>query len=283
MDDDRDTIIIKKGGYIVKRYGIILFITVMMLCAISQSSYAMKMNIDPARVEVLIKPGEEKTGVVTVLNYDETQSVRVKAYLQDLVYLPDGSNDFLPIGSTPWSLGDSIKIGPTEFDIPAGKQEQVRYVISLPKDANGGRYGVIFFETAAPPSQIKQIGANVNIRLGTILLVSAEGTSVIKAKLAGMTVNAKEKDKPIEISWTVTNDSNILVRPFGTVKIIDSKKTELATIEVNKEKSGILPQTNRKFSTKYTEKIPPGSYYAQLVLDYGGASLLGAQVNFKVE
>ncbi len=266
----------------MKRFGILLIIFII-CCAGSATSYAMKINIDPARAEVVLKPGEEKTGVVTVLNYDEESPVHVRAYVQDLVYLPDGSNDFLPVGSTPWSLGDAVKIGPTEFDIPVGKQEQVRYVVSLSKEAKGGRYGVIFFETATPPSEFRRVGATVNVRLGTILLVTVEGTSVFKAKLTGMSVDAKDKDKAVEISCMVYNDSNILIRPSGTVKIIDEKKTEVATIDVNKEKAGILPQTNRKFSVKSKEKLPKGNYFAQLVLDYGGEALLGAQSSFAIQ
>lgn len=261
----------------------IVLIAFLILSIIPATCLAMKMNIDPARAEVVVQPGEEKTGVVTVLNYDEETPIHVKAYVQDLVYLPDGSNDFLPIGSTPWSLGDSIKIGPTEFNIPAGEQEQVRYIISLPKDARGGRYGVIFFETAAPPSQFKEVGATVNVRLGTILLVTLDGTTFIKSKLTGLSVNAKEKDKPIDISWTVYNDSNILIRPFGTVKIIDDKKMGVAALDVNKEKAGILPQTNRRFSIQYDKKLLKGNYFAQVVLDYGGDALLGAQSSFKIE
>lgn len=266
----------------MKRIGILLSMSII-FCTIAGTSYAMKINIDPARAEIVLKPGKEVTGVVTVLNYDEESPVHVRAYVQDLVYLPDGSNDFLPPGSTPWALGDAIKIGPTEFDIPAGKQVQVRYVISLPKDAKGGRYGVIFFETATPPSEFRRVGATVNVRLGTILLVTAEGTSVIKAKLTGMSVDAKEKDKGVEIACTVYNDSNILIRPFGTVKIIDESKAEVTTIDVNKDKAGILPQTNRKFSVKSKEKLPPGDYYAQALLDYGGDALLGAQSRFNVK
>lgn len=254
------------------------------ICAFSCVSWAMKMNIDPARVEISVKAGEEKSGTVTVLNYDETGSMRVKAYVQDLVYLPDGSNDFLAPGSTPWSLGSWIKIGPTEFEIPAGKQEAVRYIISVPKDAKGGRYGIIFFETITPPSQAKEVGATVNVRLGSILLVTVEGTKTIKAKLTGMSTGT-EKDKAFGIYWTVYNDSNVLVRPFGTVKIIDSVKKEVAAIDVNKEKSGVLPKTSRKFTAYYKDaaKLPKGEYYAQIVLDYGGDALLGGQSKFKID
>lgn len=243
----------------------------------------MKMNIDPARVEITAKPGEEKSGVVTVLNYDESTPVRIKAYVQDLVYLPDGSNDFLKPGSTPWSMGEWIKIGPTEFNIPPGKQEQVRYLISVPKDAKGGRYGIIFFETVPTPSEAKGAGATVNVRLGSIILVTVDGTSVIKAKLTTMYTGTT--DKGFEISWTVYNNSNILIRPFGTIKIIDSAKKEVATIDANKEKSGILPQTNRKFTVLYKDiaKLPKGDYYAQVVLNYGGQALLGGQTKFRID
>lgn len=268
----------------MKRFKILIL--VLMIIGISAGvSHAMKMNIDPARIEIVIKPGEEKAGVVTVLNYDETNPIRVKAYVQDLVYLPDGSNDFLTPGSTPWSFNDWIKIGPTEFDIAPGKQQAVRYMISAPRDVRGGRYGVIFFETAAPPSQIKEVGATVNVRLGTVLLVSVEGTSIVKAKLKELLVKKSEKGKGLEASWTVSNDSNILVRPFGTLKIIDEDKKEIATIDVNKEKAGIFPGTNRKFTAQYkdVDKLSKGNYYVQLVLDYAGESLLGGQVQFKIE
>ncbi len=267
----------------MKRFWILFILAFIVFSAIPDAAQAMKMNIDPARAEVKVKAGEEKTGVVSVLNYDETGTIHVKAYVQDLVYLPDGSNDFLPLGSTPWSMGDWIKIGPTEFDIPAGKQEAVRYVITVPKDAKGGRYGVIFFETVTPPSDFKQVGASVNVRLGTIMLVTVEGTSTVKAKLTGMTVTPPRGDKPLNISWTVRNNSNILIRPFGTLKIIDDKKTEVVKLDVNKEKAGILPETNRRFSVERKEKLPRGTYFTQLVLDYGGETLLGAQSKFRVD
>jgi len=246
------------------------------------AAHAMKMNIDPARVEVTMKPGEDTTGSIIVLNYDEEKPVRVKAYIQDLVYLPDGSNDFLKLGSTPWSLNDWIRIGPTEFDIPPGKQETVRYMISMPKGATGGRYGMIFFETVPAPSEIKRVGASINFRLGSVVLVTAEGTAAVNAKLKGLSVKPPEKGGPVEISWTVYNDSNILVRPIGSVKIIDAGKKEVATIDANKLKEGVFPKTARTFSSQYKETLPKGLYHVQIVLDYGGEALLGGQSKLAV-
>ena len=68
----------------MKRFKIFI-IAFIIVCMSVGISHAMKMNIDPARVEVVIKPGEDKTGVVTVLNSDEQTPIHVKAYVQDLV------------------------------------------------------------------------------------------------------------------------------------------------------------------------------------------------------
>lgn len=267
---------------LVKRgagFAAVLFIT----CVFAGPSHALKINIDPPRIEVSVKPGEEKTGFILVQNKDETGAVHIKTYIEDLVYLPDGSNDFLPLGSTPWSLGDNIKIGPTEFDLPPGKQEMVRYVVSLPKDAKGGRYGVIFFESAVPPSEFQKVGANVNVRLGSVVLLTAEDTEIRKAKLKDISINTAEKDKSLKISCTVYNESNVIARPNGTVKIIDMDKAVVAEIPINKEKGGVLPDTARTYSAEYKDPLKKGVYYAQLVLDYGGESLLGGQKKFEIK
>ncbi len=265
---------------------LIVFIAVFFASGIfGTSSYALKVNIDTARVEISVKPGEEKSGFVTVQNYDETGSVHMKAYVQDLVYLPDGSNDFLPIGSTPWSLGDHIKVGPTEFDLAPGKQEVVRYVLSLPSETKGGRYGVIFFEVAMPPSQFERVGASMNVRLGTILLVTVENTEIVKAKLKGVNVTKPRVDVPLTVSCVVYNEGNVLARPVGDVKIINDQKEEAAAFPINKDKGGVLPQTSRTFSAEYKNKEPlkKGTYYAQVVLDYGGEAYLGGQTKFVID
>lgn len=247
------------------------------------TSHALNINIDPPRAELILKPGEEKSGFVIIQNKDETGSLHIKAYVQDLVYLPDGSNDFLPVGSTPWSLKDYIKIGPTEFDILAGKQEMVRYVVSLPKGANGGYYGVIFFEATVPPSEFLKTGANINVRLGTIMLVTVENTGVVKVRMKAINVDTGGKEQDIKISCTVFNEGNVIARPNGTVKFIDMNKSVVAEVPINKDKGGVLPNTARTYLTDYKEAIKKGAYYAQVVLDYGGASLLGGQTKFEVK
>lgn len=262
---------------------VVLAAMVLAACIFVNNASALNVNIDPPRLELSIRPGEEKSGFIVVQNKDEVGSMHIKAYVQDLVYLPDGSNDFLPVNSTPWSLGDNIKVGPTEFDIAAGQQEMVRYVVSMPKDAKGGKYGVVFFEAAIPPSEFKKVGANVNVRIGTIILATAEGTSTLKVKMKGIKVEVPPDKKSIKVSCSVFNNSNVIARPNGMIKLIDNDKVVAAEVPINKERGGVLPNTARTYMAEYNGALKSGIYYAQVVLDYGGQTLLGGQTKFEIK
>ena len=85
------------------------------------------------------------------------------------------------------------------------------------------------------------------------------------------------------VSCTIYNGSNILIRPTGKAKIIDSAENEIGAIEINETKTGVFPKTSRVFQASYKgEKLPKGEYFLQLVLDYGGDTYLGGQKSFEI-
>lgn len=259
---------------------------VVCLLSIRTTGAKVKMNLDPPRVELSMKPGQETGGEISIFNYNDNESMHVRAYVNDLVYLPDGSNDFLPPGSTPWSCSEWIKIGPTEFDVGPGQEGTLRYVITVPDDATGGRYGVIFFEMYPSLSELRdRSGATVNLRLGSIVLVEVEGTEFYRAALQGMDIKRSDADSgAYTISCTVLNDSNILVRPNGTVKIVDEKDREIAEVPLNENKTGVFPKTSRTFYTTYSgAELEKGAYHLQAILDYGGEAYLGGQKRFTID
>lgn len=247
-------------------------------------AYAFKMNTDSPRVEMSVNPGEGQSGDISIFNYDEEETIRVKAYINDLIYLPDGSNDFLAVGATPWSVTGWLKIAPTEFNIPPKGEVKMRYRVDVPKGVEGGRYGVVFFETSPSLKELKgKTGATINVRIGSIFLIIVKGTERYSAELEGLAVGKPDEKGVFEISCNIKNKGNVLIRPNGPVKIIDSSKSEIAELKLNEEKSGVLPGTSRQFSIKYDKgKIAPGDYFAQVVLDYGGDALLGGQAAFNV-
>ena len=271
----------------VRRRRLILFVIFFTaLYFAAQSAHAFKMNIDPPRVVISSDQGKEHSGYISVLNYHEDSLIHVKVYQRDIVYLPDGSNDFLPEGTTPWSVSDWLKVGPTEFDIPAGEEMKVRYIVNVPEDTRGGRYGVVFFEVSPPLEELEgKTGAAVNIRLGSIILVTVNGTEEYLAEFKDLSVGKAERDGTFDIFCTIRNNGNVLIRPNGPVKIIDtSSKTEVAELVLNQSKSGILPDTSRQFQVTYEgARLPPGNYVVQAILDYGGEDYLGGQSDFQIK
>jgi len=265
------------------------FVALVIICivcfGVQYEAQALKMNIDPPRVELSIPPGGEEGGYVTVLNYDENESIHVKVYVNDVVYLPDGSNDFLPAGSTPWTVADWVKLAPTEFDIAPGEEKNVRYIVEVPEGVEGGRYGVAFFEVSPPLETIEErTTASVNIRLGSIFLITIKGTELYSVGLQDISVGEADEKGHFNISCSLQNGGNVLARPHGPVKIIDSQKTEIATVELNEQESGGLPGTSREFVARYDkDKLPPGEYFVQVVLDYGGEDYIGGQTGFTVK
>ena len=257
----------------------IVGLVVILFC---DSASAFLFNIEPARVELAIKAGKGKNSVITIDNTNSKDPLHVKAYVQDIAYLPDGSNDFLPVGSTPWSCGEWITISPKELDIPAGGFGKVKINVKVPKGTKGGRYAIVFFETgpALQPGQ-QGVGFGINVRAGAPILVTVPKTGAYQAKLMDLDVKKDLKSQSYNAEIVFSNQSNVLVRPIGKLKILNAKNRRIKVQEMNKGLVGVLPMTSRKFSVKL-EDLPAGEYTLQTVIDYGGRDLLVGEVPFKV-
>lgn len=244
---------------------------------------AIKLNIDPPRIEFSVKAGKTANGLVTISNEETDLPLHMKVYLQDLIYLPDGTNDFVLPGSTPWSCAKWIKIRPVEFELPPGESQKVRFNISIPPDTKGGRYAIIFFE-ASPVLVPGKRGASVdvNIRMGTIVMLTVPDTIFYKAKLTNFEVFESDGKDFSKIAVSIYNEGNTLIRPIGKIKIEDENGKKIDEIDFNPKGGGVLPKTGREFIVEYKKPALEGKYNAVITIDYGGEVLIGGQSKFTV-
>ena len=261
--------------------GIYLFLLLLACYAYA----ALDMNIDPPRVEIVAEPGERHTGFITVFNQDEYEILHVRAYINDMSLLPEGNNCFFPVGITPWSVGDWLKIGPTEFNVLPGDSAKVRYVVDVPEGVQGGRYGIVFFEVMPPLAKLKHItGTIVGVRIGSIFLITVNGTESYKAELQDLSVGEADENGDFQITCNVKNNSNVIIRPNGPLEIFDASKQKKAELKINPSKSALFPGMSRQFSAAYNKSnLSPGYYVAQVILDYGGKTRLGGQITFELQ
>jgi hypothetical protein len=244
---------------------------------------AIKLNIDPPRIEFSVKAGKTANGLVTLSNEEKDTALHIKVYLQDLIYLPDGTNDFMSPGSTPWSCAKWIKIRPVEFELLPGEKQNVRFNLFVPSDTKGGRYAIIFFE-ASPALVSGKRGASVdvNIRMGTIVLLTVQDTVTYKARLTNFEISDSDDKDFLNIVVSVYNDGNVLIRPIGKIKVEDENGKKIDEMDFNTKGGGVLPKTGREFIVKYKKPVSGGKYNGIITIDYGGEVLIGGQSKFTV-
>lgn len=240
--------------------------------ALTQEAYAF--SIDPARIELSIPPGRQKGKTIVADNSKSDQPLHLKIYLQDVMFLPDGTNDFPPAGSTAWSCANWVQVIPEEVDVPAGKTKSVRVSISVPQEAKGGYYAMLFLEST--PTYIEGLG--INFRLGAIVDVTVANTEVRQARLANIAFA-----KPKQIQVDIFNEGNVLIRPKGKVKILDAQGKKIRQLDFNTQRLGILPKTLRKFSLELDTALTKGKYSLKPEVDYGTKYLLVGELPFEIE
>lgn len=236
--------------------------------------FAFSFSVEPARIELTIPAGKQRGKTVRVNNARADAPIHVKIYAQDVIFLPDGTNDFPAPGSTAWSCAKWVRAIPQELDIPAGKSQDVRISIAVPEGMQGGYYAMVFFETH--PSYVEK-GIGINFRIGALTQVTIPNTEMYQAKLADMTF-----PKMTETQIEIFNEGNVLIRPKGKVKIFNAAKKKVAQVEFNPMRLGILPKSLRKFPTALGT-LAPGAYQLKAEIDYGTRYLLVGERQFEIK
>lgn len=249
-----------------------ILICVIIFLFINQEVHAF--NIEPSRIELSIPRGRQRGKTVTIDNSNSNQPLHLKIYVQDVIFLPDGTGEFPPAGSTEWSCANWVRIIPEEVDIPPRRTQAVRVNVSVPGEAKGGYYAMVFFESS--PTHIK--GLDINFRLGALLDITVPHTIVRKAQLASMSLVESRK-----IYVDIFNQGNVLLRPRGRIKILNSKGRKIKQLDFNPQRLSVLPKTLRKFYLELDKPLASGTYRLKAELDYGSRYLLVGELPVEIE
>ncbi len=226
---------------------------------------AYAFSIEPGRVELVIPPGRQRGKTITVDNRDSDEPLHLRIYVTDVVFLPDGTNDFPEPGATAWSCAKWVRLTPDEIDVPAKKTQTMRINVTVPVGAQGGYYGMLFFESGTRNAQ----GLNINFRVGGLIDVSVPGTEQRSAKIAHIALPG-----PKQVEVGIFNESNVLIRPKGKIKIMDARGKKIKQLDFNPRGWGILPRSLRKLYTDMDQPLASGSYKVRIEVNYGTKYLL---------
>ena len=245
-----------------------LFLLGLVLWTISDAQ-AATLRISTPKIELELAPGETYSGEIIAENPTD-EDFKMKVYLEDWAYAPGGTGEkkFTPVASTPLSGSKWITFSPTEDTLKPFGRITARYTVTVPKDAKGAYYSVMFFETALG-SAFDEEGVSVLVqgRIGALFFIQVKGTVERKGELKSVEIRPPQGNKPMEVLTTFQNTGNVDISLGGNFLIMDSAGKIQARGDLNKIYT--FPGSMETGATQWVGRLPKGSYQALLTYDLG--------------
>ena len=80
--------------------GAVLVIAALAPMICPSEAQGFSFSVEPARIELSVPAGKQRGKSVTINNSRSDAPVHIKVYAQDIVFLPDGTNNFQSPGTT---------------------------------------------------------------------------------------------------------------------------------------------------------------------------------------
>ncbi|HSE98560.1 MAG TPA: hypothetical protein VLD57_09875 [Blastocatellia bacterium] len=264
---------------------LLMLIAPALAAAQTENSAHDGIGIAPARFELPMMPGTEKTVVVNVI-YNavsgEAQPCRLVAYLGDWSMLSNGETEFYRAGSRPDTASPWLIYSPSEVTAIPGKVHPIRVTISVPKDARPGDHlAALFVESRPDNIKLDQNRRQVILRFRMAALFYIMVPQLTrKGSLENLTAALTETG--IIITPTLKNTGNSRLRPFYSLKIIASDGTAIVDLPP-RESPPVLGNSEMSPPLLIDKILPAGSYSVHYRVDFkDGTAIIEGQTDLVV-
>jgi len=260
----------------MKNRNLTLFCIALVLGVAAVPAGAQSLGLTPAEVQYRFKPGQPFQFEIAMSNSGSTPAV-MRANVTDLWYNDRNEKLFNSAGSSPRSAANWMEVVPPQITVPAGGTGKVKVVVTPPKNASGGYYGVVFLESKpelaqAATAESKAVFANV--RLGSLILLNY-GIDISDTQLT-----PPDATHPLKLDFDLANNSNTHIFPETKIAILNSNHQLAAKAEGAIQR--FLPQQKDHLSVSWAGALPNGDYTAILTVLYGQDKVDTKEVPFSV-
>jgi hypothetical protein len=176
--------------------------------------------------------------------------------------------------------GSWISLSATSLTLAPGQHRTVRFTVRVPANADPGQWvGGVVAETSrqvtGPKSQQK---ASVQIKIRDLTIVAVQvnvpGPPRIGFTIGGIKTGGQRGFQ--EAVTHIASTGNVLVKPTGTVTILDKRGKTLQVLPFKMDT--FLPETAIDYPLLLKKALPPGEYTANIRLAVPGVSGAAAKV-----
>lgn len=265
--------------YLFARFG---FLGLALMAFLPISAGAQSVGISPAQVVQTFKPGIPFEIALASVNKSDNP-IEMNVQITDFWYNEKNEKIFTTPGTSPRSAANWIQFVPERFEIPAQGTQKMRAIVTPPADASGGYYAVLFVESKPKATNEKnQEGKTVytNLRVGCLVLLTAENTAEYKIELSNMKLEPPSANHVLDLSFDIADVGNTHVFPVGRLAVLDSSRKLVA--KAQGEMMRLLPGQKNTMDVNWTGNLPSGTYTAVLTVAYGEDRIETRQVPFSV-
>lgn len=221
----------------------------------AQSNSRLDLTASPSFFDLAGNPESTISAILKIHN-NTNQNADLKIALQSFQTNSDNSLKITDLEEND-EFASWINFEKSEFTAPANEWVDIAFTVSPPKTAAFGYYYAIVIQ---PLDSIKVNNPNSTSTLLTGKLAVPLLINIISpgARAEGSLLNFSTTKKfyeylPAEFNIEIKNQGNVHIAPRGNIFIHSQTKKNIAILEVNQEKGNILPQSNRSFTTKWTD------------------------------
>ena len=264
------------------RWRFTLFGLVLMLGASAALSRAQSVGLVPAEVDYIFKPGQPFQFELVTSNNSSTP-VFMRLTVTDLWYDEKNEKVFGLPGSSPHSAANWIEFVPRQLEVLAQSTGKVKVLVTPPPHASGGYYAVVFLESKPQPLNVttkEGKGVYANLRLGCLVLLSAEHTQTYLAEVSEAKAIPPSASQALKLDYLLANKGNTHLFPKPAVAIFNSKHELAGKAEGDTKR--FLPGQKDSMTVSWPGNLPPGSYTAVLTIVYGEDRVFTQDLRFTV-
>ncbi len=251
----------------------------------TSSNVLASFTVAPLRFEFQIEKGKLGSGLLIVRNNGE-KAVSVKIFVKDFQRRPDGSEAELNAGTISRSCSGWMTISPKLLTIEPGGRQDVRMNISVPQNAQGTYWTMIYVEQTSKPILRKAAGqgysfqVNVIPRWGIHVIETIPGTEVKNGAITNVVVSCLQNKRLLNAEVEFTNTGNTILKCDGRIEIRDEFGKTVNTVQF--KRFSVYPNGKRIVKTEIPLALKPGEYSALAVIDYAGESLVAGEAFFEI-
>jgi P pilus assembly chaperone PapD len=227
------------------------------------------LGLDPGRIEIAMKPGQEKTIGFTIDSPFSEVSVRGRLLLSltDWNINEDTSIIYAEAGSMKNSASSWVVFSPAAVTISSGQKQLVRVTVRVPAQTAPGLYRTAIFVQERPPASPPQNGEQlvyIRFRYVFFLYVIVPPVSVQPEVTDLRLITAPDG---LRLVCEMTNQGSRHVRPLISISIHNSHKDEIKLVG-NYEATVLLPFSTIREAFHLNEELAPDMYEISAQVDF---------------